>query len=256
MLNAYQLSAVTILLFIIIIFVIAQVKNDNSKIDIGWGAGFAIAASVMLLFCLNQKLFIVFLLIFMWGARLSLYIFFRSRGKPEDFRYAEMRKNWGTKQKLNAFYRVFLLQAILMYIISLPVISAFYQIQTEFIVINYLGLIIFLLGFLFETIADAQMGKFKENPDNKGKIIQTGLWKSSRHPNYFGEMLVWWGLYFFTFQIETFWWTAVSPVLITFLLLKVSGVPMLERKFEKNPEWELYKKNTPAFFPSLKKMVK
>lgn len=256
MLNAYQLSAISILIFIILIFIVAQIKNDNSKIDIGWGTGFIVSAFAMLFLNINLKLIFVFLILFIWGSRLSIYIYIRSKGKPEDFRYTEMRKNWGSRQKFNAFYRVFLLQAVLMYIVNLPIISAFHKGQAEFSPVNVAGLIIFVVGFLFETTADLQMYRFKKEESNKGKIIKSGLWKYSRHPNYFGEMILWWGIYLFTFQTETFWWTIISPALISFLLLKVSGVPMLEKKFEKNPEWEIYRENTPAFFPSFRKVKK
>lgn len=252
MMNSYIISAASVLCFFIIVYIFAQIKNDNSKIDIGWGIGFIVALSSVIF--INHSIFelkaaILFLMVLLWGGRLSCYIYERGKGKPEDYRYVEMRKNWGDRQRFNAFYRVFLLQAVLLYVIALPLISFVHSNQTEFTLISYLGLALFLTGFLFEAVADRQMKLFKTDESNKGKIMRTGLWKYSRHPNYFGEMLLWWGIYFYTFEVSTWWWILISPVLLTFLLLKVSGVPMLEKKLEKNPEWESYIKETPAFFP-------
>lgn len=248
--SSYIISAVTIFIFINIAFIFAQLINDNSKIDIGWGMGFLISSLNVLLISNDFGLLkiILFVMIFIWGIRLSIYILLRGLGKPEDFRYAEMRKNWGKRQKWNAYYRVFILQASIMYVILLPVNYFYDNPVNSFSFFNIFGLFLFIAGFSIETIADQQMKNFKRNPINKGRIIQSGLWKYSRHPNYFGEAVLWWGIFFYTFQIES-WWTVVSPILINFLLIKISGIPMLEKKYENHPDWEEYKKRTPAFFP-------
>lgn len=121
--------------------------------------------------------------------------------------------------------------------------------ETGLGIFDFVGILVWLTGFLFETIGDAQLASFRKNPANKEKLIQTGLWKYTRHPNYFGEVILWWGIWLFTIGVGQAWLGLIGPVVITLLILFVSGVPMLEKKYEGRPDWEAYKKKTSRFFP-------
>ena len=244
-------SAITVFLFMVYMFILAQLKKDNSIVDIGWGIGFIlIAISLMLLVePLDAKDLLITAMITVWGVRLALHIYTRAKGKPEDFRYVQWRKDWGEKAALHAFFKVFMLQGLVMLIVALPIIIVFNSFDIQLTLLSFAGILIFIAGFLFETIGDYQVYKFKKNPGNKGKIITTGLWKFTRHPNYFGEALLWWGIGIFTFGSDYYWVSFVSPLLMNFLLVKISGVPMLEKKYEGRADWEEYKKKTPTFIP-------
>jgi steroid 5-alpha reductase family enzyme len=184
-----------------------------------------------------------------WGLRLALHIGFRNWGKPEDFRYAKWREENDARWWWVSFFKVFLLQGLLMWIISASILAAqtssFPAILTP---LDLLGLLLWAFGLLFETIADLQLSLFKLNATNRGKLLTTGLWKFSRHPNYFGEAVVWWGIYIVALAAGA-WWTIFSPILMTWLLLRVSGVAMLERTMRLKPGFEEYMRKTSAFFP-------
>lgn len=251
MIQIITLSAVTVLLFMIVMFIIAQIKKNNSIVDIGWGIGFILIAIVLLLATdrIGLKDLIICVMIFVWGLRLALHIYSRSRGKEEDFRYAQWRKDWGKNAVVIAFFKVFMLQGIIMLIIAYPIMVVFNSLNDHLAIINFVGLSIFLFGILFESIGDYQLIRFKRNPENKGKIITTGLWKFTRHPNYFGEAVLWWGIGIFTIGSDLYLTAFISPLILNLLLLYVSGVPMLEKKYAGNKDWEDYKKITPAFVP-------
>jgi len=236
-------------------FLEAQRTKNNSIVDIAWGLGFV---GVVLKFwaaepwIFSPKLLITAMII-IWGTRLSIYIGKRNKGKPEDFRYQNFRKKWGKYPILGAFLQVFVLQGFIMWWVLMPVYVIFAGSNVWFsdwkIAVQILGIILFIIGFLFEAIGDHQMRKFKSLPQNKGKIIQSGLWKYTRHPNYFGECVLWWGIALFAFPFPNGWLALLAPILMTFLLTKVSGVPMLEEKYKGNPEFKAYAAKTPAFFP-------
>jgi steroid 5-alpha reductase family enzyme len=235
----------------IIVFVIAQLKKDNSIVDIAWGPGFFLITLLQILIKDSHEIKDFFLtgMIFIWASRLSIHIYLRSKGKGEDFRYAQWRKDWGSKAFINAFVRVFMLQGIIMLFISLPIMIIFYNKFTSLSSFNIIGIFIFIIGFVFESIGDFQLYRFKNNSDNKGKIIKSGLWKITRHPNYFGEAVLWWGIGIYTIGMDLFYIALIGPLMLNLLILFVSGVPLLEKKYEGNPEWEDYKKITPAFIP-------
>lgn len=251
MIDSILTAGLTIAVFMIIVFIIAQTIKNNSIVDIGWGLGF-IATALILLFekgQFNNYNFVFISMILIWGLRLALHIFLRARGKGEDFRYAQWRKEWGKNAAAKAFFKVFVLQGIIMLIVALPIIIVFSSAKNQLNVFSLIGFLIFAFGFLFESIADFQLYCFKKNPENKGKIITSGLWKFTRHPNYFGEAVLWWGIAIFTIGAENYIISFISPVVINLLLVFVSGVPLLEKKYAGNIEWEEYKKVTPAFVP-------
>jgi steroid 5-alpha reductase family enzyme len=191
---------------------------------------------------------IVLLLVMVWSIRLSAYITWRNWGEPEDARYQAMRRKYAPHFAFTSLFIVFLLQGLLAWIISLPLLAA----TTGSIPLNpidMLAAVLVLFGIMFESVADAQLAAFKADPGNRGKVMDTGLWRYTRHPNYFGECCVWWGLFLFALAAGG-WWSVLSPLLMTFLLLRVSGVTLLEKDIaERRPAYRDYIARTNAFIP-------
>ena len=235
-------------------FLISLLLKRNDIADIAWGLGFV--AIVYFLFITQAPTLqsvIVYMLTVIWGIRLAIHIGVRSKDKPEDFRYKKWREEWGEYFVLRSYLQVYLLQGFFMWIISLPIIvvsMAQNQPISPFVLI---GCIIWLIGFVFESIGDYQLMLFIKQRQNKSDVMQTGLWKYTRHPNYFGEVLVWWGIFIMVLPLEYGLWAIISPITISFLLLYVSGIPMLEAKYKDNVAFQEYKKRTSAFFPMLPK---
>lgn len=238
-----------------VVFIIAQIIKNNSIVDIFWGLGFVVIT--LYLFIKSQLTTayscMIVGIILLWGLRLSSYIFIRNKGKTEDWRYVNFRKAWGKHQYLGAFLQVFMLQGFFMFIISLPIIHYFISHTSNTLTIyHYIGFVIAFIGCSYEAIADLQLYLFKKKSE-KGTIIMSGLWKYSRHPNYFGEIVFWWGIAILTFNTLTIYLSIlsfVSPLTITYLLNKVSGVPMLERKYRKDDTYQKYIRSTPALIPN------
>ena len=246
-------TAIVIFLYMVIIFFIARLKKDNSIVDIFWGPGFIVVA-VFSLFQgepIDLHKIILNLLVLIWGLRLSIYIYLRNKGKGEDFRYKAWRETWKFFT-LRSFFQIFMLQGLFMLIITLPIYYVNFSPVVNFSMIDIIGIILFIVGFFFEAVGDFQMSMFKNQPENKGKLMTAGLWSITRHPNYFGEALIWWGISCFALDYSHGWKTLLSPVILTLLLRFVSGVPMLEKKYEGRADWESYKKKTTAFVPYLK----
>lgn len=245
------LSISLVYLFFICLFMLAQILKDNSIADIGWGLGFILFGSFLWIFQNSPGVhfFLILFLTTLWGLRLSLHIFIRNKGKAEDYRYQEFRKNWGDQFFIKALVNVFLLQATLLLFNSLPIAISSYSGDENLGILSFIGIGLWGLGFVFETISDYQLSQFKKNPDNKGKIIQSGLWAISRHPNYFGEATLWWGVFLIASEVPFGWISIISPLLITYLLVFISGVPLLEKKYESHPDWPAYKEKTPVFIP-------
>lgn len=245
------------LLLIHLCFFLAVLKKNFSLIDVIWSLGFI---SISLTGCLlnqfsNWRENLIFFLVLLWGLRLSGFLFMRNAGKPEDYRYASMRKDWGGNANSSAYFKIFWLQYSLMLFISLPLIVAHFYPAREVMLLDYLGFILWSLGFTWEAIADYQKNKFKQIPGNLQKICQIGLWQYSRHPNYFGEATLWWGKFFITASTGNFW-GLLGVTLLNFLLLKVSGVPLIEKRHDANPEYQQYKKDTPTLIPSIANILK
>lgn len=253
-LYVFLLAGGGILLAVTLLWLLSLPLQNASIMDRFWGIGFIIIA--WLAFTLTQQGYLprntlISVLVTIWGLRLAIHITLRNRDKPEDPRYAAWRKKGGDHWWWLSFFQVFLLQGLVIWLISAPVIAA----QTSGVPailtpLDWIGVLLWTIGMLFETIGDAQLMRFKANPANSGKLLTQGLWKYTRHPNYFGEALVWWGLYVIALASGT-WWAIFSPTLVTFLLLKVSGVAMLEQKLKTRPGYEEYMRTTSAFFPWL-----
>ena len=230
-------------------------KNNFGLIDSIWGLGFIlIALTGCILHHFNDwRENLVGLLVLIWGLRLSLYLHSRNAGKPEDYRYAQMRASWGSHANQKAYLRVFLLQYFLMLLISLPLLVV-HQNSAPIGLLDYLGVVLWVIGFGWETVADYQKNKFKNQPGHQHKICQVGLWKYSRHPNYFGEATLWWGISLISASTGNYF-GFLGVALLNFLLLKVSGVPLIEKRYENNPDYQAYKKLTPTLIPSILKLL-
>lgn len=251
LLELFQCGFLLVFVYMNLLFMLALLIRKNDIVDISWGMGFVLLALFMLIVSSfwHWRLLLVVLLVMLWGIRLAGYIFIRNRGKAEDFRYANWRKEWGKNWVLRSWLQVFMLQGFFMLLIAYPVFLQGFQKVTEFNLTDLAGVMVWLLGFGFEAIGDAQMMRFKKDPANRGKIMNRGLWRYTRHPNYFGEATMWWGIFLVSLNTRFGFWAVISPVVITWLLVRVSGVPMLEKKYAGNPEYQDYIKRTSSFIP-------
>lgn len=226
-------------------FMFSLIIKRNDIADFAWGLGFVIIAWFTFLKSgLNLTSTIVTLLVTIWGLRLASHIYKRLKRTTEDKRYLDWRNSWGKYFILRSYFQVYILQGLFLYLISLSIVFVNSQ-NVNFGLLQIIGIIVWVIGFYFESTADKQLSTFVKNPDNKGKLMTTGLWKYSRHPNYFGEVTQWWGIFILSDGI----FTIISPITITFLILFVSGVPLLEKKYEGRSDWEEYKKKTSVFIP-------
>jgi steroid 5-alpha reductase family enzyme len=248
----FQEGLILIISLLTVLWVISLILKDASIVDSFWGLGFVVLAwfyHFKITDNQNIRSLVLCGLTTLWGVRLALHIYTRNRGKGEDYRYQEMRKQHGKNFWWVSYLRVFILQGFLLWIIAVPLLIGQTDTKNNLQLFDYLGIILWLIGFLFESIGDWQLVQFKKNPSNTGKVMDKGLWKYTRHPNYFGDALLWWGYFLFTFSMGGYW-TIFSPIIMTFLLMKVSGVALLEQKLsETKPEYKEYTEKTSAFFP-------
>jgi steroid 5-alpha reductase family enzyme len=245
-------SVLVVWLYFTIIFFVAQWKKNNSIVDITWGPGFVVLANYLLIRTgtWGPRAVVATILVTLWGLRLFFYIGIRNWGKPEDYRYVAMREKWGTQlYYLKAYAFVFLAQAGFLLIVSSPVILAHIRNPQGFGPTGYLGVALWLLGFYFEAVGDYQLRAFLKKPENKGKLMRYGLWQYTRHPNYFGEATMWWGVFLVTLGDWVGMVGIIGPATITYLLMFVSGVPLLEEKYMKREDFRAYAKVTNKFFP-------
>jgi len=252
------IALIALFLYMSAAFVIAVKRLDNGIADSAYGGAFVLVAWTTYLLGFHSILgLIVCVLVSVWAVRLSARIITRNWNKPEDFRYAQWRKEWGDQVVQKSFVRVFMLQSLVIFVVSLPVtlLNVFGQ-EIGFGILSGFGLLLWIVGFTFETLGDRQLDAFTKKTENHGKVMQTGLWKYTRHPNYFGESCIWWGLSLLAFDTLVYvtplpvaLFVFIGPLLITYLLLRVSGVPLLEARLEKNTEWAAYKQKTSVFFP-------
>ncbi len=256
--NYYFFLALILLLYMSFCFLISLIKKRNDVADIAWGIGFILLTWLSFFLLENPGIrgVLVGILVTVWGLRLSFHIYRRNHKKSEDYRYLAWRKEWGKWFYLRSYFQIYLLQGFFLFIIILPVLVINKGYGGGLNLIDFIGLVVWLLGFYFEVASDMQLSRFIKNPANKGKIMQSGLWAYTRHPNYFGEVVLWWGIWIIALSVSGGFFTIIGPFTITFLILKVSGIPMLEKKMEENPEFEEYKKRVSIFFPLPSKLSK
>jgi steroid 5-alpha reductase family enzyme len=236
-----------------LIWVLSLMTRNAGIVDIFWGPGF-------ILFCCwtaflappeSPRQFLLPVLVALWGMRLAGHIFLRSRGLEEDHRYRAMRERAGPSFWWQSLFFVFWLQGVILWLVALPVVHAQISLlPADLTMLDALGCAVFAIGFLFEAVGDWQLARFKARASSRGQVLSSGLWRYTRHPNYFGEALVWWGLFLIGAATPHGWMFLLSPLLMNVLLLKVSGVTLLEVKLkETRPAYRHYVEHTSSFIP-------
>lgn len=245
-------SALAIVIMMLLVWLISLKMRDASVVDIAWGSGFVVVAWVS--FSLSDgnstRSLLLTVLTTVWGLRLAFYLAKRNLGHGEDFRYQSMRRKHGKHFAFVSLYTVFGIQGLLMWIVSLPVQLGQVTLEPNFGAVGVVGVVAWIIGMFFEAVGDAQLAKFKRDPANKGLVMNRGLWRYTRHPNYFGDACVWWGLGLIAAETSVGLYGLVGPVLMTFLLVKVSGAAMLDRALlKRKPGYEQYVATTSGFIP-------
>lgn len=255
--NYFVILAIALFAYMNLWFIASLIKKRNDIADIAWGLGFTLLAWTSLYIAgdFGTRGLVVSILVSIWGLRLAFHIYKRNRGKDEDYRYLEWRKAWGKWFYLRSYLQVYLLQGLLLFLIVMPVLFINRNTGSSVNYLDILGILIWAIGFIFEVIGDAQLVKFIKNPENKDKLMQSGLWKYTRHPNYFGEVTQWWGIWIIALSVADGWMTIIGPLTITVLILKVSGIPMLEKNMAKKPGFAEYKRQTSIFLPWFSKKL-
>lgn len=247
----YVYCLYAILAFALCGWLVSLATDKHSHVDSMWGLFMLIAATTTALFQtdVSPRGWLVLVLTAVWALRLSAFITWRNWGH-EDYRYETIRRNNEPYFWFKSLYIVFVLQAVLAWLVAYPLYSSLRH-STAWSLLDALALIVWLTGFYWEVVADVQLAKFKSAPENAGRVLNRGLWRYSRHPNYFGECLVWWGFALFAFAAGDFA-AVLSAGLMTLLLLKVSGVALLEKTItERRPEYAQYIASTNAFIPGI-----
>ena len=254
-LNTFSYTLAILCLLAIVLWIASRIKNDVGIVDSFWslmillaGISFFMLDSYLDSTAITERQTLVLLLLAAWAIRLAAHITWRNWGEEEDSRYQTIRQNNQPNFEFKSLYIVFLLQAFLALIVALPLMSVFNS-DSAINTLDYIALTLWSLGMFFETVGDLQLARFKSLKSNQGKVLDTGLWHYTRHPNYFGEFCIWWG--FFLFAVASgYWWSILSPILMSILLLKVSGVSLLESTIvERRPNYAHYRRSTSAFFP-------
>lgn len=240
--------AVFILIYMTFWFIVSIVLKRNDVADFAWGLGFVLSSwFAFIYFGPSVKSLLINLIVTIWGLRLSVHIFQRNINKPEDFRYQAWRKTWKFFY-VRSYFQVFILQGFLMFLILLP-LTFINKFGGNINFITIIGVLLWLIGFYFESTADRELSSFLSKPENKGRLMTEGLWKYSRHPNYFGEVTQWWGIFLTAVFVPYGFLSIIGPLTITSMILFVSGVPILEKKYAGRPDFEEYKKHTSIFIP-------
>jgi steroid 5-alpha reductase family enzyme len=250
-LGMYGWAALAVFAYMTTGFVVALILRRNDIVDTMWGLGFVLITITALIAQqpISPRLWLVAALVGLWALRLALHIGFRNRGKTEDFRYAAWRRDWGKWFYLRTFFQIFMLQGFLMLVVAASIVVVGADGGGPLGWLDALGVAVWLLGFVFEAVGDWQLKRHIADPANKGVLMTSGLWRYTRHPNYFGEAVQWWGLWVIALAVPLGWVAVISPATITYLLRYVSGVPMLEKKMQKNPAWAEYAQRTSVFVP-------
>jgi len=251
--QSLTLSLIAILSLMTFVWLLSLALRDASIIDACWGSGFAGVAWLVAWFNapVGPRGVLLLILVTVWGVRLSAFLLWRNWGPEEDHRYRAMRAHHGANFWWVSLFTVFWLQAAILWFVSLPIQVAFAcHANTPLGVLDAIGAVLWAIGFFFESVGDWQLARFKSQPSNAGQVLDGGLWRFTRHPNYFGDFCVWWGIYLVA-TAGGAWWTVLSPLLMSYLLLKVSGVKLLEQTIaDRRPAYAAYQSRTNAFFPA------
>lgn len=234
-------------------WIYSLLRRNVTIADSLWGLGFVIVAIVNAATGTGYagRSVLVLMLTALWGGRLATYMTWRNHGKPEDHRYGQWRAQSGASFWWVSLFKVFWLQALFIWMISLVLHQAQLAVRPDHLTVwDTLGTVVWGIGFFFEAVGDWQLARFKSDPGNAGRVMDQGLWAWSRHPNYFGECLIWWGFYLIAFSTPGGWWTIISPAIVTLVLMKITGVPLTEAALStRRPAYRDYVKRTSPFFP-------
>lgn len=232
-------------------FIVSILRQRNDVADVAWGLGFVLMAWFSFSYVADSGLrgLLVCALVSVWGVRLAWHIHARNRGKGEDPRYLAWRQEWGRWFYVRSFVQVYLLQGALLFLVVMPVLVINRSMGPALGLLDLAGLLVWVVGFYFESAGDAQLARFLKDPANKGKLMQSGLWQYTRHPNYFGEVTQWWGIWLMALSAPLGFVSIIGPLTITFLILKVSGIPMTEKRMAEHPDFAEYKRRVSAFIP-------
>lgn len=244
-------TAGVIALCVTLLWLLSLKLADASIVDIFWGLGFVLVSWLCLLtgWPPASRGWLLAVLTTLWGLRLAGYLAWRNLGKGEDYRYRAMRERFGASFWWVSLPVVFLLQGLVMWIVSLP-LQLGGRAEAGLSWLDAAGAALWLSGLAFESLGDWQLARFKSRPENRGRVLDQGLWRYTRHPNYFGDFLVWWGLFLVAWSGGSPWWTVVSPLLMSWLLMRVSGVRLLESTLRTSkPGYAEYMRRTSPFFP-------
>ena len=247
----WNLAAVSTMM--IIGWLVSVYRKNVTIVDSLWGLGFVIIAWITFFHAdgyIGRKLLIASA-VTLWGLRLSAHLSLRNWRKGEDPRYGAWRQKGGDRFWITSLFKVFILQALFLWVISMALqFGQLAPTPAKITWLDILGSMVWTVGFAFESVGDWQLARFKADPDNKGMVMDKGLWAYTRHPNYFGDFLVWWGIFLITLSTPNGWWTVVSPLVISAVLLKMTGIPITEQALvKKRPGYIEYIKRTNAFFP-------
>ena len=253
MFHAWLVAGLIVAVFVTALWLVSLQLRDSSIVDSFWGLGVvAVAAGVAGAASagLSPRAWLLAGLVAVWGLRLSHYIFWRNKGKGEDYRYRAWRQAAGASWWWRSYFKVFALQGVIMWLVAAPIVAVMGGLSPRPLNwLDALGVAVWLVGFVFEAAGDWQLSRFKADPANKGRLFTGGVWRYTRHPNYFGDAAIWWGHYLVA-AASGAWWTVFSPALMTFLLVRVSGVSMLEPALrDSKPGYREYMASTSAFFP-------
>ena len=253
-LQIYGIGAAAILAFMTTLWIASLILRNSSIVDIFWGPGFIITTWVYYALAADgfpPRKWLICALVTIWGLRLGVHILRRNWGREEDFRYRKWREEAGAKWWWLSLFRVFLLQGVLLWIISAPLLAAqISAMPARPTLLDVVAILVWVVGFFFEAGGDLQLGRFKANPANRGQVMNRGVWRYTRHPNYFGDATQWWAYYLVAAAASGGFWTIFSPIIMTTLLLRVSGVVLLEKTLtETKPKYKEYVESTSAFVP-------
>ncbi len=243
------LNAILLVVYMTLWFVVARGRRRLDTVDMAWGGGFVVAAWLVVMQQAEFRTVVVAILVSLWGLRLFRHILRRARKSGEDSRYAEMAKKWHGNVWANAYFKIFLLQGALIWVVSLPVVFVAGKSLDHWSWLLWLGVAAWLFGFVFESAADRQLANFISNPKNKGHVMQSGLWRYSRHPNYFGEITQWWAISVIALGTSFGWIGFVGPFALTLLIVFVSGIPPIENRKKSDPKYREYMQHTSSLIP-------
>lgn len=234
-----------------LLWLVSLARKDVSIVDPAWGPMFVVVVWLSYLLAPGRTaaMLLLAVMVTLWGLRLGGYLLWRNWGEGEDKRYASMREAHGSSFAWVSLFKVFWLQAAIAWVVSLPLQVGMHE-GLAWRPWALVGVAVWLVGLVFESVGDLQLARFKADPANEGEVLDHGLWRYTRHPNYFGDFLVWWGLYLTAATTASWWWTLASPVLMSVLLMRVSGVTLLEDSLSRRlDQYERYRRRTSAFFP-------